>query len=76
VLGRVLIWGIIGGMFDNPRTWFAFLIYAAIPVIAWRYLRAINEFLIGVPLLIACAYNTMGGALGFWDQPQVCSTLW
>ena len=70
VLG-MLIWGLIGGKFDDPRTWVAFLIYLATPAIAWRYLRTINEFLIGVPLLIACAYNTMGGALTFWDQPQV-----
>ena len=67
----MLIWGIFSGRFANVRMWPAFLIYAAIPVISWRYLRSINEFLIGVPLLIACAYTSMGGAGGFWDQLQI-----
>jgi hypothetical protein len=70
ILG-MLIWGIISGRFADARMWPAFLIYALIPAIAWRYLRTINEFLIGVPLLIACAYTSIGGAFGFWDQLQI-----
>jgi hypothetical protein len=67
----ILSWSIVDGRFYEPRNWPGLLIYAAMPVIAWRYLRTITEFLIGVPLLIACAYTSMGGAFGFWDQLQI-----
>ena len=58
------------GRFADVGMWPAVPIYTAIPTIAWRYCRTVNEFLIGVPLLIFCGYISMGGACGFWDQLQ------
>jgi hypothetical protein len=50
------------GRAADPRFWPYMLFVAATPLIAWRFLRTHNEFIVGVFLLCACAVTSAGGA--------------
>jgi hypothetical protein len=50
------------GRAADPRFWPYMLFVAATPLIAWRFLRTQNEFIVGVFLLCACAVTSVGGA--------------
>jgi hypothetical protein len=65
----VWIFFIASGGIAKPQGWLYLLFVAIMPWIAWRYLRTVNEFVVGVFLLCACAVTSAGGAyglLGWW----------
>ncbi len=58
------------GWLLHSSTWPYLLFVAVMPWIAWYYLRAPEEFVVGIFLLCACAVTSVGGTYGlleaFW----------
>ncbi|HEU4323833.1 MAG TPA: hypothetical protein VFS21_11855 [Roseiflexaceae bacterium] len=80
-IGILVVVG-LEGSFGEPRFWPYILFVAAIPPIAWCFLRTSNEFIVGVFLLCACAVTSAGGAydlagigLAFFGVPIVSVVL-
>jgi hypothetical protein len=63
VLAALAVLIILHLLFDKPE-WskgLPYLVFCLVtPLIAWRYLRTINEFMVGVFLLMACAITSAG----------------
>ena len=63
VLATLAVLIVLHLLFDKPE-WSKGLPYLAFclvtPLIAWRYLRTMNEFMVGVFLLMACAISAAG----------------
>jgi hypothetical protein len=83
ILAALSIWILAWIAFLNPglsigpiRLVLALLCAASLPWLGWRYLRTLDEFIIGFFLLICCAITSLGSAMVPPGIEGWLGTLW